>query len=103
MVSQPRAAGGGARLRVGVVGANPSRGWGTVAHLPALRALDEFEIVAVATTRAETARASAEAFGARLAFSDAAELVAHPDVDVVTIAVKVPDHDKLIRAALASG
>jgi predicted dehydrogenase len=74
-----------------------------VAHLPALRALDEFEIAAVATTRADTAQASAEAFGAPLAFSDAAELVAHPDVDLVTITVKAPEHDELIRAALASG
>ena len=89
-------------IRVGVVGANPSRGWGTAAHLPALRALDEFQITAVATTRAETARTTAEAFGAPLAFSDAADLVSHPDVDVVAITVKVPEHDKLIRAALAS-
>jgi predicted dehydrogenase len=85
------------------VGANPTRGWGTAAHLPALRALEEFEIAAVATTRAETARASAEVFGAPLAFSDAADLVAHPDVQVVAIAVKVPEHNALIRAALAAG
>jgi predicted dehydrogenase len=103
MASESRFAGGGTRIRVGVVGANPTRGWGTAAHLPALRALDEFEIVAVATTRAETAQASAEAFGAPLAFSDAALLVSHPDVDVVAVTVKVPEHDKLIRAALDSG
>jgi predicted dehydrogenase len=90
-------------LRVGVVGANPTRGWGTAAHLPALRALDEYQITAVATTRPETARATAEAFGVPLAFSDAEHLVSHPDVDVVAVTVKVPDHDGLIRAALASG
>jgi predicted dehydrogenase len=88
---------------VGVVGANPTRGWGTAAHLPALQALDEYEITAVATTRPETAQATADAFGVRLAFSDAHLLVSHPDVDVVAIAVKVPEHDELIRAAMASG
>jgi len=103
VVSERKSAAGAARIRVGVVGANPSRGWGTAAHLPALRALEEFEIAAVATTRPESARASAEAFGAPLAFSDAADLVSHPDVDVVTIAVKVPEHERLIRAALGSG
>ncbi len=100
MVNQSRAARTGSRIRVGVVGANPDRGWGSAAHLPALRALDDYEIVAVATTRLQTARATADAFGVPLAFSDVRDLVAHPDVDVVAIAVKVPEHDALVRAAL---
>src|ERR1700677_4217295 len=90
----------GTPIRVGVVGANPTRGWGTAAHLPALRALEEFEVTAVATTRLVTAKATAEAFGVPLAFADAGELVSHPEVDVVAIAVKVPEHDRLIRSAL---
>jgi predicted dehydrogenase len=100
MVSQSTVGRRGAKIRVGVLGANPTRGWGTAAHLPALRALDEYEITAVATTRPDTARATAETFGVPLAFSDAEDLVAHPDVDVVAITVKVPEHDALIRAAL---
>jgi len=46
-------------IRVGVIGATPARGWGTAAHLPALKALEEFEVTAVATTRLATARATA--------------------------------------------
>jgi peptide deformylase len=68
-----------------------------------LRALDEFQVVAVATTRHDTARATAEAYGVPHAFADAAELVSHPEVDVVAITVKVTEHDRLIRAALAAG
>lgn len=90
-------------IRVGVVGATPARGWGSAAHLPALRALEELEVVAVATTRLDTARATAEAFGVPLAFADAAELVSSPEVDVVAITVKVTEHDQLIRAALEAG
>ncbi len=90
-------------IRIGVIGATPARGWGTAAHLPALAALEEFEITAVATTRLATARVTAEAFGVPLAFADDAELVSHPEVDAVAIAVKVPEHDRLIRAALAAG
>jgi predicted dehydrogenase len=90
-------------IRVGIVGASPARGWGTIAHLPALRALDEFQVVAVATTRHDTARATAEAYGVPHAFADAAELLAHPEVDVVAITVKVTEHDRLIRAALEAG
>lgn len=90
-------------IRVGLIGANPTRGWGLWAHIPAIKALDEFELRAVATTRLESARATAEAFGVPLAFADATELVQHPDIDVVSITVKVPYHDTLIRAALAAG
>jgi predicted dehydrogenase len=90
-------------IRIGVIGATPSRGWDTAAHLPALKALEEFEVAAVATTQLATARATAEVFGVSLAFADDFELVSRPEVDAVAITVKVPDHDKLIRAALAAG
>ena len=36
-------------IRIGVIGATPARGWGTAAHLPALQALEEFEVTAVST------------------------------------------------------
>jgi predicted dehydrogenase len=90
-------------VRIGVIGATPARGWGTAAHLPALAALEEFEVTAVSTTRLTTARATAEVFGIPLAFADDDELISHPDVDAVAITVKVPEHDRLIRAALAAG
>jgi predicted dehydrogenase len=93
----------GPPIRIGVIGATPSRGWGTAAHLPALMALEEFEVTAVATTRLDTARATAEAFGIPLAFTDDAELMSSPEVDAVAITVKVPEHDRLIRTALAAG
>jgi hypothetical protein len=47
MVTGPMA-GRNTPIRVGVVGANPNRGWGTAADLPARRALDEYKIRAVA-------------------------------------------------------
>jgi predicted dehydrogenase len=90
-------------IRIGVIGATPARGWGTAAHLPALAALEDFEVTAVSTTRLTTARATAEVFGIPLAFADDDELVTHPDVDAVAITVKVPEHDRLVRAALAAG
>jgi predicted dehydrogenase len=39
------------KIRVGIVGASASRGFDSIAHLPALRALPQFEIAAVGTTR----------------------------------------------------
>jgi predicted dehydrogenase len=103
MAGEAAARPGRAPIRVGVIGATPARGWGTSAHLPALRALDDFEITAVSTTRQETATATAAAFGIPLAFADDAALITHPDVDVVAVTVKVPEHDHLVRAALAAG
>src|SRR5207247_10341095 len=36
---------GAKRIRVGIIGANPDRGWAAQAHIPALRSLaDDFEI-----------------------------------------------------------
>ncbi|MDL4815837.1 Gfo/Idh/MocA family protein [Actinomadura opuntiae] len=90
-------------IRVGIVGANPDRGWAARAHVPALRALPGYEITAVGTSRADSARAAADRFGVPHAFTDARELAAHPDVDLVAITVKVPAHDALVRAALDAG
>ena len=91
------------KIRVGIIGANPDTGWGMRAHLPALLALPEFELVAVCTAHAETAAASAAKFGARLAFHDHREMVQHPDIDAVVVNVKVPLHYRLTTDALNAG
>ncbi|MFQ5879172.1 MAG: Gfo/Idh/MocA family protein [Dehalococcoidia bacterium] len=91
------------RIRVGLIGANVNYGWGVRAHVPALRALPEYELVAVCTTRRETAEASAQAFGARVALWDYRELVRHPDVDVVAVSVRLPLHHDMVMAALGAG
>jgi predicted dehydrogenase len=90
-------------LGVGIVGASVSRGFASIAHIPALQALPGFEIVAVCTTRQESAEAAAQRYGARLAFTDPAQMAAHPDVDLVTVSVKVPDHCKPVMAAIDAG
>jgi predicted dehydrogenase len=90
-------------LRLGIIGASPDRGWASRAHLPAVVASEEIELVAVATTRIESAAAAAERFGARNAYADPFELIADPQVDAITVAVKVPEHFALVRAALEAG
>src|SRR5947209_709835 len=95
-----------ARIRVGIVGATVTpggSGWGANAHVPALNALPEYELKAVCTAHAETARASADAFGAELAFDNFDEMVAHPEVDLVSVVVRVPGHHALVVRALAAG
>ncbi|WP_068774990.1 Gfo/Idh/MocA family protein [Paenibacillus sp. FJAT-26967] len=85
---------------VGIIGAG---GWGGMAHIPALAALESYEVRAVAGTRPHSARAAAERHGIGHYYTDALEMAKQPDVDVVTVAVKVPEHDRLIRLALEAG
>jgi len=91
------------KIRVGMVGISPNRGFSSIAHMPALQALPEFEIVAVCTTRQESAEAAAKHYGVRLAFADPVALARHPDVDLVTVCVKVPDHLDPVMAAIDAG
>src|ERR1700704_5431956 len=90
-------------LRVGIIGVSPVRGWAATAHIPALRALPNYEIAALSAHSAESARAVGEAFGVSAVFSDPKQLVTREDVDVVAVTVKVPHHRELVSAALAAG
>src|SRR6266480_7674363 len=93
----------GSKLGVGIIGVNPAWGWAATAHIPALRALPNYEIRALSATSAEAASAAGEAFGVAAVFSDHRKLIAQPDVDVVAVTVKVPHHLELVSAALAAG
>ena len=90
-------------LGVGIIGVSPVRGWATIAHIPALRALPNYEIRALSAHSAGSARAAGEVFGVSSAFSDHEQLVPQPDIDVVAVTVKVPLHRELVSAALAAG
>lgn len=92
------------RIRVGIVGLNAGRGWGAVAHVPALRTLSsEFELVGVANSSHASALAAAKQFDVPHAFESVAALVQSADVDLVVVTVKVPQHLALVTAALDAG
>src|SRR5260370_20621069 len=94
----------GQRFGVGIVGVEPDRSWAARSHIPALRALPEiFEIIGVANTTKASAEAAAAATGLPRAFADGAELVAAPEVDIVTVAVQVPPHLEIVKAAIGAG
>src|SRR5213596_1648738 len=92
------------RIRVGIIGASPDRGWAAQAHIPALKSLPaDFEITALSTTRRESADAAGKLFGVPAAYDNHQELVNSPAVDVVAVTVKVPYHLELASAALDAG
>jgi predicted dehydrogenase len=82
---------------------SPVRGWAATAHIPALRALPNYEIRALSAHSPESAREVGQVFGVSAVFSDHEHLVAQPDIDVVAVTVKVPHHRELVSAALAAG
>ena len=91
------------KVRIGLIGASATYGWALRAHMPALEALPEYELAAVCTTRKETAEASAKQYGARMAFHDYREMVEHPEIDLVSVSVRVPFHHEMMMAALNAG
>ncbi|AMK19915.1 MULTISPECIES: Gfo/Idh/MocA family protein [Sphingobium] len=89
---------------VGLVGVQAGRSWAAIAHIPAIQALSEdFRIVGIANTSLESAQRAVEATGAGRAFASVAELVNDPDVDIVAITVKVPNHFDVVNAAIGAG
>ncbi len=90
-------------LRIGLVGATPDRGWSPRAHVPAYRALAEFELTGVCTGRPETAAAAAQAFGVGFNSSDYQQFVRSPEIDVVSVSTRILLHHPISKAALEAG
>ena len=99
------------RLRVAVTGAGLTHspdgreGWAVRAHVPALKALPElFEVVAVCTTRMETARASAVHFSVPHAYAGVEDMLRElPEIDIVCVSARPVHHHRLASAALRAG
>src|SRR3989454_7083504 len=92
---------GDKKIGVGIIGANPDRGWAAQVHIPALKSLsDDFEITALSTSRRESADAASKLFGVPVAFDNHKDFVDRAEVDLVAITVKVPYHLELATAAL---
>src|SRR5215467_13619395 len=94
------------KIRVGIVGATVTQGgsgWGANAHVPALKALSQYELKAVCTAHQDTAAASAKAFGAERGFHRFSDMAAAPDVDLIVVCVRAPGHRDLVVAGLQAG
>ncbi len=92
-----------APLRLGIAGANPERGWFRDAHFPALQRVPGLAVHAVSARTQAIADAAAAAFGASTAYADSLALAADPEVDIIAVTVKVPEHRAIVLAALAAG
>lgn len=84
-------------MRIGIIGT----GWGTRVQVPAFRAAG-LEVVAVAGRNPEKTAAEAAKFGVR-SCTDWRELIASPDLDLVSIVTPPNEHRAMTLAALQAG
>lgn len=90
-------------LKVGIIGVNMKGGWAQEAHIPAIGAVQGMQLLAVATTHQQTADEAARAFAVSKGYASGLALIDDPEVDIVTVATRVPDHRNLLLAAIAAG
>lgn len=86
-------------LRVAVMGASFAK----AAYLPALKLIEDVEVVAIASQRMESARATADAFGIPAAYDDWEDMLAAHRVDLVCIATPTVHHAPMVLSALEGG
>src|SRR5277367_2646621 len=88
------------QIRVGIVGVG---NWGRYGHLPVLQLLPNFKIEGMSSRRKEYAQEIAGQFDIPHVFTDARDLIRHPDIDLVVVLPPAPYHADLVREAIAAG
>ena len=91
------------KIGVGIIGASAERGWAKDSHVPAVQRLEGLQLVAVAAGDTVKAEAAVKTFGAARGYASGFDLIQDSSVDIVAVAVKVPDHRELVLAAVAAG
>ncbi|MGE0501659.1 MAG: Gfo/Idh/MocA family protein [Rhizobiaceae bacterium] len=91
------------RIGVGIIGLSAKGGWAATAHLPALRRFPEAEVVALSASSPESAAAAGAKHGIARTYHLPEDLAADPAVDLVVVAVKVPEHAALVKATIDPG
>ncbi|KAJ2917727.1 hypothetical protein MD484_g2685, partial [Candolleomyces efflorescens] len=98
-------------LKVGFVGLSAS-GWASQVLGPALldpEVQEHFKLVAVSTTKAESATASAQKYSELLKHEikayhgDASQIASDPDVDFVAVAVRAQSHKDIVKKVIEAG
>jgi predicted dehydrogenase len=88
------------KIRIGLVGAG---NWAAYGHIPSLKLLPGYELIAIHSRSQEKADALAAQHGFKYALSSIQELVEHPEVDFVLVLNPAPSHTATVRAAIAAG
>ena len=87
------------KLRVGIISAN----WGAIAHLPAWRTLDNVEVIAMCTSRQETAEAAVKQFQVERPYWSIDAMCADPDIDIIDVGTSPLQRETMVATALNAG
>jgi predicted dehydrogenase len=91
------------QIKVGIIGVSAERGWASVAHIPAIKSLPGFKLTAISNRNPEQAVAAGKVYDVLHTYHSTDELVNSPDVDLVVVTVKVPEHKAVVAAAINAG
>jgi len=99
MISQPpnSIASGKRQARIAVIGAG---WWGTTAHLPALVAHPDAQIVAICDQRADVLARAADKFNVRKTYTDYVQMLKQEELDGVVVSVWSAAHYEVARVCL---
>ncbi|MHA2504093.1 MAG: Gfo/Idh/MocA family protein, partial [Candidatus Kariarchaeaceae archaeon] len=91
-------------LKIGIVGADSAgKSWGAIAHVPAIQNLDVVKLEALCNSSPESANAAGKYYGIDRVFYSINDLVNQPDIDIITVVVRIPNHFEMVKAALEAG
>ena len=88
------------RIRIGLVGVG---NWARYGHIPALKLLPEYEIVAVSSRSLKKAKEIAKAYEIPRAYGDMQQLVEDAEVDLVAVLTPAPEHAAIVKAVILAG
>lgn len=92
-------------IRVGIVGLS-STGWASTTIAPSLLSAplsSLYTIAALSTTSPQSAQLAAEKYKARPYHGSTTNISSDPDVDLILVAVKAPDHKKTLIPVIEKG
>lgn len=78
-------------------------GFGAAVHIPALKYIDDVEIAAVVSRRADRAKAVADRHGIPIASTDWRDVINDPSVQAVVVATPPYLHHQMVIAAIEAG
>lgn len=91
-------------IRLGIIGASADPwAWASTAHVPALKALPEFELVAVASRDQSRANEAAKVHGIERAYGRYVDMLACADLDMIVVSTSSEHHHRLVMPAIEAG